>query len=133
MVHAKKIMVVDDDDASNFLCTRVIRNLDENSVILVFENGREAMNYLLDTCIASDFNPDICPDLILLDINMPVMDGFQFLEELSAFRQRLNNKVKVMLVTSSSNPADIKRADDFNIDGYINKPLTPDKIRKVLN
>mgnify|MGYP002372271797 FL=1 len=77
----------------------------------------------MNSCKAS------CPEVILLDINMPIMDGFEFMKEFNASTVSPNSKV--IILTSSSNPRDVEMAKELGITGYINKPLTDDKIREI--
>ena len=88
-------------------------------------NGKEAVDFLMT-------NPDFQhekPSLILLDINMPIMDGFEFLEEYSKLDSNLKASTVVVMLTTSLHPRDLERADTFpDLKAYINKPLTKEEI-----
>ena len=122
------IMLVDDDEISNFISEKIIKNLGLSSNLKVVTNGRQALQFVKDHAITE--MP--CPDFILLDINMPVMDGFQFLEEFGKMKIPGNENIKIVILTSSSNPMDVASAEKFKISGYINKPLSKEKLQAVL-
>lgn len=124
----KSILLVDDDDISNFINQRVISSANVTDHIHVTKNGLEALKYLREKCQS---NEGLCPEVILLDVKMPVMDGFEFLEEFEMTEKNLIGKIKIVLLTSSNNPSDIEQAKKYTISGYINKPLTADKINEV--
>jgi CheY-like chemotaxis protein len=128
MDKCKSILLVDDDDISNFINQRVISSANITDHIFITKNGLEALKYLRSQ--ASESN-GLIPDVILLDVKMPVMDGFEFLEEFEMTEKHLVGKIKIILLTSSNNPSDIEQAKKYNISGYINKPLTSDKLNEV--
>jgi CheY-like chemotaxis protein len=130
MEKCKSILLVDDDDISNFINQRVILSVNITDHIHITKNGLEALKYLRNQC---DDNNNLCPDVILLDVKMPVMDGFEFLEEFEMNEKHLADKIKIILLTSSNNPSDIEQAKKYNISGYINKPLTSDKLNEVFS
>ena len=123
------IMLVDDDEISNFISEKIIKNLGLSTNLKVVTNGRQALQFVKE----HDVVQMPCPDFILLDINMPVMDGFQFLEEFSRLKVPGNENIKIVILTSSSNPMDVASAEKFKISGYINKPLSKEKLQAVLD
>lgn len=115
-----KVLLVEDDEITNFLSEAILSALGITSVIATL-NGMEGLIYL-----AKD-----CPDLILLDIAMPVMDGFEFLEE----KQKTGAcpKSKVALLTSSIRKTDQSKASAFpEVVAYLEKPLSTKKMQKLL-
>lgn len=129
----KRILLVDDDDTSNLLSTMVIADMEIAEDVDVAFNGEEAINYMLQNCKKVDSNGvKKCPELILLDINMPVMDGFEFLE---AFKVKFgqNNKIPVVMLSSSNNKKDYEKASSYNVKGFIVKPLNEEKLLEVLS
>ncbi len=128
----KRILLVDDDETSNLLTTMVISDMNITEEVDVAANGEEALQYIINNCKeASSGNERKCPGLILLDINMPIMDGFEFLE---AYKKKfdLDNKVPVVMLSSSSNKSDYEKAKAFNVKGYIVKPLNEEKLQDAL-
>jgi CheY-like chemotaxis protein len=117
------ILLIDDNKATNFLHETLIEELDVAKDIAVEYNGRDGLAFLEKYC-----NNGKCPELILVDIHMPVMDGFDFLE---GYRQRLfhekYNSLVVML-TTSTNPRDVDRIEEIGFADYLPKPLTEEHI-----
>jgi CheY-like chemotaxis protein len=130
-----KLLLVDDDTTSIFLTQMLIEDIFPGSVeqIQTANNGQEALEILSQYCLSSTGGAEnFCPDLILLDINMPVMDGFEFLEQLQKMDNFKKNQTKIVLLTSSTNPKDIERAQKYNVYNYLSKPLTEEKLKTVL-
>lgn len=127
-----KILLVDDDSTSNFLTQMILEDLQVTDAIIVKKNGQEALDYINEICLQK--NED-CPELIFLDINMPIMDGFELLDELQRLNKLHNpdNPITVVLLTTSNNPKDIEKAKTYDITYYIEKPLTEDSIRHLLS
>ena len=121
MHHFEKILLVDDDAATNFLAELAFRNLNIANEIQVASDGLMASLLL---------KQNSCPDVIFLDIRMPRMDGFEFLENLA--RMDLCPNVKIVMLTSSTRLEDRKKALAYNeVVDYIEKPLTEELIKKI--
>jgi CheY-like chemotaxis protein len=121
------ILLVDDDNINNFLNERLIRKLNITRNIKVTMNGAEGMDFLRENC--EEGNPN-CPDLIFLDINMPVMDGFDFIRAFDGIKMK--TKAKIIILTTSKNPKDLERLKTLGDFEYINKPLTQEKLINCL-
>ena len=118
------VLLVDDDAVSNFITEKFLRNSGLIESLEVMINGKQASDFFHDC-------PSY-PDLILLDINMPLMNGFEFLEFLE--RKGLSGKSKVAILTSSVRKEDRENALRFNdVIGYIEKPISKEKIIHLLN
>ena len=130
MKKIKNILLIDDDVVVNLINKMVIKLSDENIEVRSAINGSVALAMLKES-IATESDP--FPDLIFLDINMPEMDGWEFLEEyreMDVKRQR----AKVILLTTSENPDDIEKANKYpEIQEYCNKPLTKEIISKLVD
>ncbi len=121
--------IIDDDSIYVFGLKKMIEmhNLCKN--ILVFKNGEEALKYFKPIITLSDAMPDV----ILLDINMPVLDGWGFLEEFTKLKPKMSKKVTIYMVSSSIHDSDIERARSFSeVKDYIVKPVKMDDLRKLL-
>jgi len=115
------ILLVDDDPIVNFLSERVLTNMGFNNITAVTD-GKQALDSL---------KKENCPNLVFLDINMPVMDGFSFLTQ--AVKEMLCMRMNVVILTSSSRQKDKDQASHFsNVVDYIEKPLNKDKVLQVL-
>lgn len=119
-------LIIDDDIVSNFVSEKIIQNADITNELKVAQNGHVAFKYL-EKCASAE-SP--CPELIFLDVNMPVMDAFDFLY---LYRQlHKKDKGAIVILTSSDNPKDIEHLSQFEILDYINKPLTTEKINELM-
>ena len=122
-------LLVDDDQTTNYLNQLLLKRLDVTDKILVALNGQEALNLLLVHCQEASAD---CPALILLDVKMPVMDGFAFLEAYNKLPLLQKNAIIIVMLTTSLHPQDVDRVQQLNIAGFLNKPLTENKINDVL-
>jgi CheY-like chemotaxis protein len=123
------ILLVDDDQINNFINKRIIKKLNVADQVNIALNGEEALHYILTYCDQTGN----CPELIFLDINMPVMNGFEFLNEFNNLPLKNKNNVKIIVLTTSSNPGDLQKLEQYSIKGFLNKPLTEKKIMEVIN
>jgi len=124
----KNVLLVDDDSIFNFLNAKTLQSLGFVNDIHTASNGKQAIDLFNDYFGRS--KP--LPDIILLDLNMPIMDGFSFLEAFRRLDLPGKDKVKVVIVTSSGSPDDIKRAKDLGVSQYLTKPLDAESLRKAL-
>lgn len=123
------ILLVDDDKMTNFFNKKLISSLDVTEHVCAVESGSEALEYLKG--VESGVNPH--PHVIFLDINMPGMNGWEFLENYWELDLILNNDVHVIMLSTSEDPADIEKAELlFGVSKYFAKPLTEDKVRDVI-
>jgi len=123
------ILLVDDDEINNFISIKLIKKALLTSDIMACLNGRFAIDQLVDI---QKRDPEKLPDFIFLDINMPIMNGWEFLEEY----QRLNidplGKSKIFIISSSVFSNDINRAKSYPIvKSFISKPLSVEKIKEL--
>ncbi|MBO2010055.1 response regulator [Hymenobacter negativus] len=122
-------LLVDDDQATNYLNSLLLKRLNVTDKLLVALNGQEALDLLLLHCQEAVVE---CPVLILLDVKMPVMDGFAFLEAYDKLPIKQRNAIIIVMLTTSLHPQDVDRVQRLNIAGFLNKPLTEAKINDVL-
>ncbi len=121
--------IIDDDSIYVFGLKKIIEmnNLCKN--ILVFKNGEEALKYLAPLVTTSEEFPDV----ILLDINMPVLDGWGFLDEFTKLKPKINKKVTLYMVSSSVNQEDIDKANKYEqVSDYIIKPINIDELKRIM-
>ncbi len=131
MKRLKEILLIDDSRGANALNKRLLGEMDIANNVSVALNGKLAIDYLLTKNEKGEIPS---PDLIFLDVNMPVMDGYQFLEEFEKLSEEIkSNKVIVMLTTSASE-IDMENANRFSmVKGYQLKPLTRKNISELIN
>ena len=118
------VLIVDDDEISNYVTTVTIQHFHEYAEIKTALNGVEAMNFFLQ-------NPENVPEIIFLDINMPLMNGFEFLDwyESSVF----NGTTKICMLTTSVSRDDKEKAGEYaDVIDYIEKPLKYESINELL-
>jgi CheY-like chemotaxis protein len=126
MKKLNSILLVEDDEATNFINQMVIKKLDCANHVQVAWNGSDALDYLKQSSQS--------PELILLDINMPGLNGWEFLEEYSKLKEEEKANIIVVMLTTSLNPDDKKRADNNPaIAGFRSKPLTPALMQEILS
>ncbi|WP_242927390.1 response regulator [Pontibacter vulgaris] len=135
MKRINAILLIDDDEATNFINQLLIRKHDVTDELLVARNGKDAINLIQQFCDAKlqDDGAETVPKLIFLDINMPVMDGFGFLD---AF-ERLNCPGKetaiIVILSTSLNPKDLRRIKEASsVKDFVSKPLTSELFHSLL-
>jgi CheY-like chemotaxis protein len=123
------ILLVDDDHIFNFINGKMLQGMGISDEIHIARNGKEAL-----TLISKYFSgTQSLLRIIFLDLNMPVMDGFNFIEAFKRLNTPHKEKVVIAVLTSSTDPQDVKRAKGLGIEHYLIKPLTEMAIRSVLS
>lgn len=112
-------MLVDDNSIANFVMKKVISNVDRSLSICDYTDPEKALNII----------GEVNPSLIFLDLNMPVLDGWQFLEGMA----ERNMQNKVYILTSSTSELDRQRSATYkNVVNFLNKPIAQDKVAAIL-
>jgi CheY-like chemotaxis protein len=116
----KTIWVIDDDTIYQIIVNKIIQKSEMFSTISSFKNGKEA----LDAVTNSLNDNEILPDIILLDINMPIMDGWEFMEEMTLLKSSITKQIIVYVVSSSIAVEDKNKSKTYpDILGYLSKPV----------
>jgi CheY-like chemotaxis protein len=124
----KTIWVVDDDAVCQIIIRKIIKKSEMFSDIATFPNGYEALTALKKALE----NNEILPDIILLDINMPIMDGWEFMEEITLLKSQINKRIAIYIVSSSIAVEDKHKAKTYpDILGYLSKPVTLDDLLTI--
>ena len=128
-------MLIDDNEIDNLINQKMIESSAICQHILVHTGARSAIEFLRNIEKLSGAIADakkLIPDIILLDIDMPLMDGFQFLDEFEKLSDAVKNDIKIVMLTSSMNPNDLSRAKKSKfVSKYLNKPLTIDSLMSL--
>ncbi|WP_415370922.1 response regulator [Patiriisocius sp. Uisw_047] len=128
MNKVKTLGIVDDDKIYTFLVKKTIEQTDLVETIKVFENGLDAIDFLKNNAA----NRDTLPEIILLDLSMPVMDGWEFLEEYILLSPKLDRKITIYIVSSSISPFDIAKAKSISfVTDFIIKPVSKEKFIEI--
>lgn len=121
--------VIDDDSIARLMSEIMIFNYKIAKKTITFEDGKAALDYFK----SFKNSPDMLPELILLDINMPVLNGWGFIEHFSRLAPDLSRKVVIYLVSSSIDPLDHQRATDLEmVSGFIIKPVNKAALAEVV-
>jgi CheY-like chemotaxis protein len=122
------ILLVDDNFDDNFFHDREIKKALLDTLVITMNSGIDALHYLKST----KANHDLLPDLIFLDINMPLMTGWEFLEEYILLDIEIQCTSMMFILSTSENPQDRVRAKTYKfVKEYIVKPLTREKIYSI--
>ena len=121
------IMLIDDSETDNFIHTRRFNKMEAADRVVVRKDGRAGLEYFQSLADGDR------PDLLFLDINMPVMDGWGFLDGYQSLPDDCRARVTIVMLTSSVGDTDHSRAETYSvIDGNVAKPLTESKIRDIV-
>jgi len=128
----KTAMLIDDNEIDNIINEKMLESAGFAERIQVYTNGMSALEFFKNLERDKDLNHDMTPDVIFLDINMPLMDSFQFLQEFSNLNKVITKDCKIAILTTSINPSDKERSlkSEYVVD-FINKPLTKESLVKL--
>ncbi|KDN56366.1 response regulator [Flavobacterium seoulense] len=120
------ILCVDDDPITLMLCKKVISKATFSNTIITAKNGEEALQYL---DLILDHKENKLPNLIFLDLNMPVMDGWEFLENFNTDKYAKINNTKIVVLSSTIDPEDLQKSKNYPmVIDFLSKPITTDML-----
>ncbi|MBC8054121.1 MAG: response regulator [Sphingobacteriaceae bacterium] len=120
------VVVIDDDPIAQLICKKIIHNCDHNCMVTAFLNPQLAVEYLN----LHQANRAQLPDIILLDINMPQLDGFQVLDRMGLMQ--FKKQIYILMLTSSVSESDRTKATQYSLlSGFESKPFTKEKFKMV--
>jgi CheY-like chemotaxis protein len=124
----KCILLVDDDEATNFFHQIIIEQAGCTEHVEVATNGKKAIEFL-----TRERKNNCTPDIIFLDINMPVMNGWEFLDAYEKLDAAQKSKIVLVMLTASINPDDMQKAEKReSISGFRNKPLSVEMLNEII-
>ncbi len=128
--HKLRILLIDDDRIYQFAARKTIEATGFAGNILVCSNGEDAINYLK----INSKNQNFLPDVIFLDVNMPIMNGWEFLDAYGNLKDNLKKPVIIYVVSSSVDEFDVSKSRNYDtVTGYIVKPVLREKFRQILS
>ncbi|WP_299313321.1 response regulator [uncultured Aquimarina sp.] len=129
--NSKSVCIIDDDNMYVNLVSKIIELKKLSEKVIVFNNGKEALNFFIKST-QDNAEEDIVPQVIFLDLNMPIMDGWEFLEEFTKIRDEISKKIDLYVVSSSIDIRDIDRAKSIKVvSDYLTKPIKLDDFEKI--
>lgn len=130
----KCILLIDDDEPTNFLNKLILKEMNCAEKIEVAQSGPEAIKFLNTIWSNKEYKDQVIPDIVFLDINMPAMDGWEFVNALETFNSDRKNKHITIMLTTSLNPDDEKKSRTVKqINEYRRKPLSREMMEEILD
>ena len=127
----KIVMLVDDNEIDNMINQKMLESVNFAEQYYVHTSGQSALDFL-ENLVKRESAAELLPDMILLDINMPLIDGFQFLDEFAELDIKIKTDIDVFMLTTSINPSDKERAEgNALITKFLIKPLTLDQLKEL--
>ena len=128
----KIVMLVDDTELDNFINQKIIESSFFAEKIYTNTSGQSALEFLKNLAVNKKLVQALIPDLIFLDINMPLMDGFQFMDEYCKLQKEIRGKTKIVILTTSISDRDKEMATKYGeAISFINKPLNEASLSKI--
>jgi len=123
------VWLIDDDEVFHFICNRLLTQFKLNRSFIIYPDAKKAFEALATTLT----DQDAAPDIIFLDINMPIMGGWKFLEEFATIKDQINKNIDIYLITSSIDERDKSKARGIDaVKDYLVKPITGEQIMSIL-
>ncbi len=128
-IQIKKVLIIDDDEISNFITSSILEQSHKVNEMKVVESADEGISYL-NELIEEKLE---LPNLILLDIKMPVKSGWDFIEDFKNIASNKRKGVRIVMLSSSVYPDDVYKAKTFKeVSGYVSKPITSEKLDDII-
>lgn len=129
MKKVQSCCIIDDDHIFIYGTKRMMKEVDFSHEITVYNNGQEAIDGLTQLSLAEEFMPEV----IFLDLNMPIMNGWEFLEEYNNLPFHNKQKTIIYIISSSVDPRDLEKVKTYKeVNNYILKPITPNDLAEII-
>lgn len=127
------VMLIDDNEIDNLINQKMVEAARLSDYIYTHTGAKSAIEFLKNIeQLEKDIVESVLPDVIFLDIDMPLMDGFQFLEEFNKLKDTTIKKCKIIMLTSSINPQDVSKSKKYEaVKKYLNKPLSQESLTEL--
>ena len=127
------VMLIDDNEIDNLINQKMIEASNITGNIFTHTGARSAIEFLKNIEKLEGISANALPDIIFLDIDMPLMDGFQFLDEFEKLSDETKEKCNIVMLTSSINPQDLNKSKKYkSVKKYINKPLSQENLENLI-
>lgn len=126
-----RIVLVDDDQFTNNINKMIIDGMNLAEEVIMLNSGQQALDFLKPVH-SEDSSRTSFPELILLDLNMPDMNGLEFLQKISTMAHDCLSETAIVILTASSDSTSLSELGKLGINYYLNKPLTKEKLRKMV-
>jgi CheY-like chemotaxis protein len=128
----QNVMLIDDNEIDNLINQKMIEAAGITEIIFTHSGAKSAIEFLRNIEKVMRKAPNILPEVIFLDIDMPLMDGFQFLDQFEKLSSETKSHCKIVMLTSSINPQDFNKSKTYNyVRKFLNKPLTQDSLKNL--
>lgn len=129
----KTVMLIDDNEIDNFINEKIIKACLFAENVYVHTSSKSALEFFKNIASAQNQLPkDFLPSYIFLDINMPLLDGFHFLDEFEKFPDGFKKDIKVVMLTTSLNPSDVDKSAGYkSVAKFLHKPLTENELQNL--
>jgi CheY-like chemotaxis protein len=126
-------MLIDDNEIDNLINQKMVEAAGLSKYIYTHTGAKSAIEFLKNIeQLETEIVESVLPDVIFLDIDMPLMDGFQFLEEFNKLKSSTKDKCRIVMLTSSINPQDVSKSKKYEaVKKYLNKPLSQDSLKDL--
>ena len=126
------VMLIDDNEIDNLINQKMIEASGISNNVYIHTGAKSAIEFLKNLEKLDALANEVLPDIIFLDIDMPLMDGFQFLDEFERLSAKTKAKCRVVMLTSSINPQDVDKSKEYSyVKKYLNKPLSHENLTNL--
>lgn len=128
----KSVMIIDDNDIDNFINERILKSSLFAENVYVHTSAKSALEFLKNLESVKNLPEEIIPGYIFLDLNMPIMDGFQFMEAFQKFSDEFQSGIKIVILTTSLNPSDVETSKKYKQHiKFLYKPLNEAMLKGI--